>query len=355
MFEQYEKKPAKKIKRHLLLPADFLNRWISTREDGSKCFKYIDFSSDSIVEISVENDPFINLLFGWDSSFDLETIQKQYNQIAKVAKAIIEKRIEKKNKNIEMTGKEVLFIKYFYFLVSLLNGDYKYLFNSYGENFRVFDVLNKDCPLDVRKGILSIISYALFEMFDYIFTPRTFESLYEYVENSDINFTNQEYKKQIIVSSKDLENQNFKFLEVYFHNIVNNTFLKIYKVSELDRASFLLTNKTIANFIEEKSKINVLSVFVMDPRFAIGLVNLGPGRGEYRPLFKYLTNNHIDKSIIPTCLRPEHEIEEDGIYLNDEQRFIFKAFELTVEQVKLINDCLTFRDLRTDLELFTKY
>ncbi|QEH61889.1 hypothetical protein SCHIN_v1c06920 [Spiroplasma chinense] len=356
MFDKAGLNKKKKLKRNLLLPTSFLNKWISVNDEGEECFKYVDFVSDEIVEVKVENDPFLSVLFATDESFDMQRILKQYDQIAKIARAIVDRRVDKEGeRTVKMTGKEVLFVKYFYFLVSLLNGDYKYLFDSYGESYRIFDVLNADAPKDVRKGILSIISYTLFEMFDYIFSPRVFESLYEYVENSDVNFNHQEYKRRIIVPAKALDEQNYKFMDVFFHNVVNNTFLKVFTVSPLDREKFLLTNKTIANFIDEKTKINVLSVFVVDPSCAIGLVNLGPGRGEYRPLFKFLSNNRINVSVIPSCLRPEHELEEDGIYLSDEQRFYFKPFELTDNQVKLINDCLTYRDLKTDLDLFTKY
>ncbi|QGS51955.1 hypothetical protein [Spiroplasma tabanidicola] len=351
-----EKKVQKKVKRNLLLPSDFLDKWISTKDDGSKCFRYIDFSSDSVVEVEVENEPIIEMLFSWDDSFDIEKIHKQYNQIAKIGKAIFERRIDKKDKEIKITGKELLFVKYFYFLVCLLNGEYKYSFVEYEKNYRVFDAINQDAPMEVRKSILSIISYTLFDMYDYIFTPRIFESLYEYVEKSDVNFVNQEYKKQIIVPPNSFKDFNYKFLDVYFHNIVNNTFIKIFKVSPLDRTSFILTNKTIAGFIDEKTKINILSVFVVDPRFAIGLVNLGPGRGEYRPLFKYLIgDNKIDNNSIPSCVKPELEIEENGIYLSEEQKFIFKAFELTDKQVKLVNDCLRYRDLKIDFDLFVNY
>lgn len=348
MNEMTEKK---QIKRNLLLPTDFLNRWISKDDSGNETFKYVDFTSDQVVEVEVENEPFIKTLFEWDDSFDTELIQRQYQQVAKIARAIFDRRIGKKNLDVSMTGKEVLFIKYFYFLVSLLNGDYRYNFNGAG-SFRVFDVLNQEVDLEVRKTILSIISYVLFEMYDYIFTPRIFESLFSYIEESGVNFVHQEFKKQIFVPHDALEQQNYKFLDAYFHNIVNNTFIKIYKVSDLDKDSLILTNKTIANFMDEQTKISILSMFVVDPRFAIGLINLGPGRGEYRPLFKYITNKQIDQGIIPACIKPEHTIEEDGIYLSEEQRFHFKCFELTSRQLRLINECLTIRDLKTDLEFF---
>ncbi|QBQ07715.1 hypothetical protein SGLAD_v1c05160 [Spiroplasma gladiatoris] len=354
-MEKYSNKIQKKVKRNLLLPSDFLKKWISTRDDGKQCFRYIDFSSDSLVEVEVENDPLINVLFSWDDSFDIDRINKQYNQISKIAKAIFERRVDKKDKEIKLTGKELLFIKYFYFLVSLLNGDYKYHYASYEKTFRVFDSINQEAPIEVRKSILSIISYALFEMYDYIFTPRVFESLYEYVENSEINFINQEYHRQIFVPINSFKDFNYKFLDVYFHNIVNNTFIKIYKVSPLDRTSFILTNKTIASFIDQKTKINVLSTFVVDPRFAIGLVNLGPGRGEYRPLFKYLiSDDKLDTDSMPSCVKPEITVEENGIYLSEEQKFLFKPFELTDKQVKLINDCLRYRDLKADFDQFAK-
>ncbi|AOG60510.1 hypothetical protein SHELI_v1c05590 [Spiroplasma helicoides] len=349
-------KTKKKVKRSLALPADFLDKWISKKEDGTRCFRYIDFSSDQVVEIEVENDSLIKMLFIWDDSFDIDRILKQYKQIAKIAKAILERRIERKDKFIQMTGKEILFLKYFYFLISLMNGDYKYVFDSssIGKSYRIFDVLNADESIEIRKGILSIVSYALFEMYDYIFTPRSFESLYEYVENSDVNFIQQEYKKQILVPKDVMKTQNYKFLDVYFHNIVNNTFIKIYKVSPLDRTSFILTNKTIATFIDEKSKLNVLSVFVVDPRFAIGLVNLGPGRGEFRPLFKYIASEKVNKEIMPGCVKPEHIIEEKGIFLSEEQKFTFKSFELTSRQIKMINDCLRYRDFKSDFDEFAK-
>ncbi|ARU91567.1 hypothetical protein SCLARK_00962 [Spiroplasma clarkii] len=221
-------------------------------------------------------------------------------------------------------------------------------------SYRVFDVLNPEISLDIRRTILSIISYVLFEMYDYIFTPRIFESLFKYIEDSGVNFVHQEFKKQIFVPYNALENQNYKFLDAYFHNIVNNTFIKVYRVSELDEKSLILTNKTIANFMDERTKISVLSMFVVDPMFAIGLINLGPGRGEYRPLFKFITNKQVDTGMIPACLKPEHSIEADGIYLSEEQRFNFRSFELTSKQVRLINECLTIRDLRTDLDFLSK-
>ncbi len=357
MFEKYnEISEKKRIKKNLILPSSFLDKWISTKEDGTKCFKYIDFQSDEIIEVDVYNEPLINVLFSWDTSFNIDRINKRYNQISKIAKSIIERRVDKEHGYISLTGKEVLFIKYFYFLVSLLNGDYKYFFVSRDKRYRLFDAVNKETPSEVRRTILSIISYVIFEMYDYIFTSRTFESLYDYVENSGINFSEQEYKKQIIIPNDfDLE-QNYKFVDYYFHNIVNNTFLKMYKISMLEKSSFLLTNKTIAHFMDERTKLNVLSVFVVDPRFAFGLVNMGPGRGEYRPMFKYLTSqNKMDRENISACVKPEHIIEEEGIYLGETQKFSFKPFELVENQIRLINDCLTYRDLKLDFEQFLKY
>ncbi|AGR42161.1 hypothetical protein [Spiroplasma diminutum] len=345
----------KRIKRNLILPSEFLESWKTQNEDGSFSFRYIDFVSDQIETITFENTPFIEILFKNNEEFDLEKISKQFNQISKVAKAIVDKRIKKKSENIEMTGKEVLFLKYFYFMITIINGEYKFSFSNTNQKFRVFDVLNNDIDQDYKTAILNIVSYILFEMYDYIFSKRVFESLYEYVENSEINFDLQEYQKRIIVPNDVFKSQNYKFLDVYFHNVVNNTFFKFFKISELDRESFLLTNKTIANFIDDRTKINILSLFIVDPRFAIGLVNLGPGRGEYRPLFKYFNESIINKEILPYCLKPEHKIEEDGIYLSGEQRFKFSTFELLENQVKLINDCLTYRDLKSDFDQFTKY
>ncbi|QHX36699.1 hypothetical protein [Spiroplasma sp. BIUS-1] len=345
----------KKMKRNLILPSEFLDSWKTQNEDGSFCFKYIDFVSDEVEEIEVENVPFIEVLFKDYEAFDVQKISKQFNQISKVAKAIVDKRVKKNSEIIEMTGKEVLFLKYFYFLITIINGEYKYSFVDTNKKFRVFDALNFEIEEDYRMIILNVVSYVLFEMYDYIFSKRTFESLYEYVENSPINFDLQEYQKRIIVPNDILITQNYKFLDVYFHNVVNNTFFKFFRVSDLDRETFLLTNKTIANFIDDRTKMNILSLFIIDPRIALGLVNLGPGRGEYRPLFKYFNESVINKEILPYCLKPEHKIEEDGIYLSGEQRFKFSTFELIENQVKLINDCLTYRDLKSDFDQFIKY
>ncbi|WP_339020217.1 hypothetical protein [Spiroplasma endosymbiont of Atherix ibis] len=345
----------RKIKKNLILPSEFLNNWKTQNNDGSFCFKYIDFASDQVEEIEVENVPFIELLFSHYQNFDTEKILKQFNQISKVAKAIVDKRIKKNDEFVEMTGKEVLFLKYFYFLITLINGEYKYSFGDLNKKYRIIDVLNFEIEQYYRMIILNIVSYLLFEMYDYIFSKRTFESLYEYVETSSINFNLQEYQKTIIIPNDILKTQNYKFLDVYFHNVVNNTFLKFFKISELDKETFLLTNKTIANFIDDRTKINILSLFIVDPKVALGLVNLGPGRGEYRPLFKYLNESMINKEVLPFCLKPDHKLEEDGIYLSGEQRFKFSTFELIQNQVKLINDCLTYRDLKSDFEQFIKY
>jgi len=341
----------KNIKRNLLLPSIFLKRWMTTNTDGSNSFKYIDFLSDKIIDVDIDNDPLIKKIFEWDNSFDVNLVLNQFNQISKIARTIFDRRIDQAEENILMTNKEILFIKYFYFLISLLNGDYKYNYLN-KKNYHVFDIFNPEVEQHIKKMILSIISYVLFEMYDYIFTKRIFENLYEYIENSKINFYYQEFKKQIFISQSDIESQNYKFLDLYFHNIVNNTFLKIYKVSPLDSDSLILTNKTIANFIDEKSQISILSMFIVDPRYAIGLVNLGPGRGEYRPFFKYISNNYINKGKIPSCVKPEHTIEEEGIYLNEEQRFSFKVYVLTTEQLKIINECLTIRYLKSNFDLF---
>ncbi|WP_338984302.1 hypothetical protein [Spiroplasma endosymbiont of Diplazon laetatorius] len=345
----------KKMKRNLILPSEFLDSWKTQNEDGSFCFKYIDFVSDQVEEIEVENVPFLEVLFKDYEAFDVQKISKQFDQISKVAKAIVDKRIKKNEEFVEMTGKEVLFLKYFYFLVTIINGEYKYAFSDSNKKFRVFDVLNFEIDEDYRMIILNVVSYVLFEMYDYIFSKRTFESLYEYVENSPINFDLQEYQKRIIVPNDILITQNYKFLDVYFHNIVNNTFFKFFRISDLDRETFLLTNKTIANFIDDRTKMNILSLFIVDPRVALGLVNLGPGRGEYRPLFKYFNESVINREILPYCLKPEHKIEEDGIYLSGDQRFKFSTFELIENQVRLINDCLTYRDLKSDFNQFIKY
>ncbi|ASP28229.1 hypothetical protein SCORR_v1c04570 [Spiroplasma corruscae] len=345
----------KVMKKNLILPTEFLDSWISRKKDGTFYFNYIDFATDTVEEISVVNESFIKIIFDKFSNFDSNQILKQYNQISKVAKAIIEKRIKNGDEQIKLTSKELLFLKYFYFLITILNGEFKFSFVGELKKFRAIDVLVEEIDDHIKSTILNIISYVIFEMYDYIFSKRTFESLYEFVESSKINFKLNDSEKVIIIPLKMIEEQNYKFVDFYFHNVVNNTFFKFFKVSKLDRKSFLLTNKTIANFIDNNTKKVLLSFFVVDPKYAIGVINLGPGRGEYRPYFKYFINNVLNKKIIPHCLVPEHVIEEDGISLTDNQRFFYKLFELTEEQVQLINDCLTYRDLKSDFEQFIKF
>ncbi|AKX34127.1 hypothetical protein SLITO_v1c04740 [Spiroplasma litorale] len=345
----------KVLKKNLILPSEFLESWMSRKLDGSYYFKYIDFKSDSIDEIDVINEPFIKIIFEKFNSFDSNQILKQFNQIAKVAKAIVEKRIKTKEEQIKLTSKELLFLKYFYFLITLLNGEYKFSMVGELKKYRAIDVLSDEIDNNIKEKILNIISYVLFEMYDYIFSQRTFETLYDFIENSGVKFDLLDSQKNIVVLEKMIEEQNYKFVDFYFHNVVNNTFFKFFKVSDLDRKTFLLTNKTIANFIDNNTKRLVISFFVIDPKYCIGIINLGPGRGEYRPYFKYLKDNILNKKIIPHCLSPEHIIEEDGISLIDNQRFYYKGFELTEEQVQLINDCLTYRDLKSDFDQFIKY
>ncbi|AKU79721.1 hypothetical protein [Spiroplasma turonicum] len=345
----------KVIKKNLILPTEFLDSWISKKPDGSLYFKYIDFETDNVEEIDVVNESFIKIIFDNNESFDSNQILKQYNQIAKVAKAIVEKRLKINDDQIKLTSKELLFLKYFYFLITILNGEYKFSIDGDLKKYRTIDVLDKNIENNIKNVLLNIISYVIFEMYDYIFSKRTFESLYDFIESNGIQFNVIDYEKTIIVPLKMLNEQNYKFIDFYFHNVVNNTFFKFFKVSNLDRKLFLLTNKTIANFIDNNTKKTLISFFVVDPKVSIGVVNLGPGRGEYRPYFRYFTNNIMNKKIIPHCLIPEHVIEEEGISLTDNQRFYYKSFELTEEQVQLINDCLTYRDLKSDFENFIKF
>gem|GEM_PF-5575924 len=53
----------KNIKRNLLLPSIFLKRWMTTNTDGSNSFKYIDFLSDKIIDVDIDNDPLIKKIF----------------------------------------------------------------------------------------------------------------------------------------------------------------------------------------------------------------------------------------------------------------------------------------------------
>lgn len=341
------------LKANLLLPPLFVKKWVNSSKQGEEKFQYLDFASEITTEINLDNTPYIQKMFSLDKSFDEWHIEKQFEQISKVINEIINVRVVNKYQ-IRLTQEEILFLKYFYFLISLINGDYKFYFPLKDKVCRSFDLFSDKLDEETKHDVLNIINYALFELYDSLFTSRPFSKLMQYVEETKINFTKHEYNKRIVVPEKDLEKQNYRFVDAYFHNLINNTFIKFFSINEIDKERFMLTNKTIANFIDDGTKLHMLGTMVVDPRYAIGLINMGPGRGEYRPMFKYFKEQKINTSIMPSCLIPEHKIDAEGVFLEEEQRYYFTPFELTSNQVKLVNECLTYRGLKYDVELFSK-
>ncbi|ARU91566.1 hypothetical protein SCLARK_00961 [Spiroplasma clarkii] len=99
------------------MPAEFLNRWITVDDNGKRTFKYIDFASDQVVEVEVENDPLIKVLFEWDTSFDIELIQRQYSQIAKIARTILIAELEKKGLKLQWQVKRSYSLSIFIFSI----------------------------------------------------------------------------------------------------------------------------------------------------------------------------------------------------------------------------------------------
>jgi hypothetical protein len=339
-----------KLYSNFLLPSNFIERWKNGILDER--YIYLDFSSDITMEVDVDNQPFIQKLFSVDDSFDEVRIEKQWEKISFAARKLVDLRILNQN-NISITKNETLFLKYFSFFISLVNGDHRFYFDGIMKSFRIFDVLSEKISFDIRHKILTVINYALFELYDLLFTEELFSwDLQEYVDESRINFADHAMHKRIIIPDDEFKNQSFRFLQANFYFYINNTFMKFFKIPKKETLTFYLTNKSIVNFFDEETKMILLSVLVIDPNYAIGFVNMGPGRGEYRPFFQYFKKTSLNKLMLPAALIPEHKFTGDGVYLENDQKFEFTPYEINFEQTKLINEGLSYRQLRFDLKKF---
>jgi hypothetical protein len=341
-----------KLYANFLLPANFVKRWKNGILDER--YIYLDFSADMTYEVDVDNQPFIQKLFSMDESFDSVRVEKQWEKISFLARKIIDLRIIDQNK-IALTKQEILFLKYFNFLISLVNGDHKFYFDRQVKSYRSFDILSTKVDYEIRHKLLIVLEYALFEMFDVLLTDALFsKDLQTYIDESRINFAEHTMFKRVVIPNDELENQTFRFLQANFFFTVNHTFIKIFRAVQAETLSFYLTNKSIVNFIDEKTKMTLLSAFVIDPHYAIGFINLGPGRGEYRPLFQYFKNTALNKIMFPAVLMPEHKLTGTGVYLDDVQKFEFTPYPLTQSQINQINEGLTIRQLKLNLSVFYK-
>ena len=177
-----------KLFSNFLLPDNFVKRWSNGLFDER--YIYLDFSSDITMEVDVDNQPFIQKLFSIDPAFDEVNIEKQWQKISFAARKIVDLRIINQNK-IEMSKNEILFLKYFAFLISLVNGDHKFFFDDVVKAYRIFDVLSDKIDFEIRHNMLVIVEYALFELYDFLFSSELFGyDLQDYVDESRINLQN---------------------------------------------------------------------------------------------------------------------------------------------------------------------
>lgn len=340
----------KLMQTNYLLPDCFIESWKNKKTNS---FTYLEFNERNFSTVEIENIPFIEKIFFFNNSFDQEKIREQFQNISKVAKKIVELRILQKDE-IGLTKEEIIFLKYFKFLISILNGDYKFYFDGGLKGFKTSDILipNKLKEFEIQK-ILLVINYILFDLYDFIFTNNLFsETLDDYVNKIDKEILKHETYKKIIINDEEIRNNSFRFIQVYFHQFMVNTFLKFFTIKKENDLAFYLTNKAVSIFIDEFTKATLLDIMIVDPYLAIGFVNLGPGSGEYRPFFQYFLDSKVNKVLIPMSLLPEHKIYSNGIYLDNNQKYFFKSFDLTLKQIKVINESLTYNNLLFDIETF---
>ncbi|AHI53890.1 hypothetical protein SSABA_v1c04830 [Spiroplasma sabaudiense Ar-1343] len=332
-------KKIKFIKSGLIFSEEFIKKWLN--EDG---YTYVNFKTNKKYRIDLENKPLVELLFEEDDSFDGDEVKHQFYKISQEARFIIDEKIINK-KQPELSGSDLLFLRYFFFLISVLNGDYRFKVKQVKEVFCVLDILENELNFDLKHNLLQILNYVLFELYDSLFTSQLFADLSKFIDRYEEN-SNLGDEKIILISEEDFENQEFGYIELYFHQLVNNNFMKIFKISDFEEESFLLNNQMTGNFVDDKSKISLLSLMVVDPSLAIGFINLGPGKGEFRPLFDYIQNNRINTDKIPSILHPNHRVilsEEDS---NENNRFIFKPLLLRKEQIQLINFAINIKGIK---------
>ncbi|WP_338973066.1 hypothetical protein [Spiroplasma endosymbiont of Panorpa germanica] len=341
-------KKIKKINSALIYSDEFIKQWIN---DDS--FTYLDFHTNKKYRINLDNNPLIKLIFEQDDSFDIEEVINQFNKISQEARFIIDVKIMG-IKNPELNGFDVLFLRYFFFLISILNGDYKFQKEDEEESYCFLDTLESEMDEETRHNLLLILNYILFELYDLLFTKRLFANLKNYVDRYDGENLGSEEDKIIKVRKEDFEEQDFTYIEIYFHHLVNNNFMKIFKITEFEKKSFILNNQMIGNFLDKESQITLLSVMIVNPDLAIGFVNLGPGKGEFRPLFDYIQNNSINVEKIPSILHPNHKVILDADNRGEKNKFIFKPLILNKEQIGLINFAISIKGIKIALEDLTK-
>lgn len=331
------------VKNNSFLLSDiFINNWFKNNQLNTE---FIDFSREVVPELIGENKPFIQRLFALDSYFDEWNVQRRYEQISIILNGILERRIINKD-IVSITMQEDIFIKYFSFLISMLNGEFKFYFENELKNYRIFDLFSSDTKPEIKRYILKMVEYILFNMYDNLFIKRPFIELTEFVYNTNTNFTQYEFDKKIRITEKDYRDEDFIYLDFYFQNYLNNTFLKFFKLTNNE---FILSNKTIASFIDDTTKITILSIMVLVPNFAIGIVNMGPGKGSFRPIYKNFKANVTNTAALQTYLLPENKINSEGVFVNDEIRNKFKKIIIDPVQLELINACLTYSNLKYDV------
>ncbi|AXK51165.1 hypothetical protein [Spiroplasma alleghenense] len=340
-------KKIKKVTSALIYSNDFIKQWLN--EDS---FTYLDFHTNKKYRINLDNNPLIKVLFESDDSFDIEEVMNQFNKISQEARFIIEEKIEGK-KNPELNGFDVLFLRYFFFLISILNGDYRFRDDASDEIYCFLDILTKEMNDDTKHNLLLILNYILFELYDLLFTNRLFAYLKKYVDRYEGQSLGSEEDKIIHIKAEDFENQDFTYIEIYFHHIVNNNFMKIFKISEFEKENFLLNNQMIGNFVDNESQMALLSIMIINPDLAIGFINLGPGKGEFRPLFDYIQNNSINIEKIPSILHPNHRVILDAENRGERNKFIFKPLLLNKEQIQMFNFAISIKGIKIALEDLT--
>ncbi|WP_342269433.1 hypothetical protein [Spiroplasma endosymbiont of Aspidapion aeneum] len=323
------------MRNNFILPEIFLDSW--KLDDKLHIKNYA--LNENVKEDLLKNEYILFRMFANHSAFDINKLYNQFIHISTVAKKIFDSNIEK-NEDILLSGQETLFIKYYYFLISILNNTYEFKFNE--KSFYAKDIEFLDINSRERMYVLLTINYILYDFFDVLFTEKIFKGLDGYVADNSEFFGKTQFRN-IINFPDNLENDgDFRFIDFHFHNIVNNTFLKFVMpdTKKTFGKTFIATAFSAAKFIDKRFDITTLSFFVVSPSLCMAVVHLGPGRGEVRPIFDVIKDNKVNITILKDIMNADHNIFMNGVYLSDDQEIQFKGYFIDDKQLKFINDSL---------------
>ncbi|WP_338969267.1 hypothetical protein [Spiroplasma endosymbiont of Labia minor] len=335
-----------RISPNLILPMVFARNWMNNKTNE---FTFLNQNNMKKIAVKLNNIPFVGKIFISDLNFDIEKILVRFNKIAVKYDSLFKQKILNQKK-ITLSSMEVLEWKYFFFLMTTINGIYKFYFDDNAKPFRMLDVVERRLSNKYNHEMRLILNYILTDFYDKIKMQNFLEDIDGYIRENNYKIFSKTNERVILVPKNFYETRDFRFIDVYFHQLINNTFLKWFSISNLDRERFFLTNNVCANFVDDKTKINILSILPLHPQFAFGVVNLGPGRGEIRPMFKYFKNNRINIEVMPKVLEPDVEILRIGIEINKNNFYAYVPYEFQPRQIELINKSLSIRVVKLAIE-----